>query len=77
MRRQYKLFYKRAGAQDWAVLEPLVHANLYDREEVNTAINVMRDNRSIEGIMVRVSDAMFNIISFEQEAIAHKAFLFE
>ena len=74
--RQYKLFYKRAGAKDWAVLEPLVHASLYDCPEVQTAVAVMRDNRSIEGIVVRVPDALFNIISFEQEAIAHKAFLF-
>lgn len=76
MARQYRLFYRNGSFGQFATLEPAIHRTIYDRPEVNKAIEIIRENPSIEGVAVRVGLDMFNIVAFEQEAIAPKAFTF-
>jgi len=73
MVRQYHIFYKR-GPGKWATLEPFVNANLYDRPEVYDGIRVLRETPVFEAICIRLNDELFNVVTFEQEAIAPKAF---
>lgn len=73
--KQYRVFYRREGAQDWGALEPIVHAQIYDVPEVNAAVQLCRENPWIGAICVKVEGAMFNIILFEQAAEAPKSFV--
>ena len=74
--RQYYLFYKRLGSPQFAKLEPGTNCSLYNKPELAEAIEYVRTHPTVEGIAVRVADELFNVIVFEQEAIAAKAFLF-
>lgn len=74
--RQYRIFYKRGQVDQFATLEPGVHAGIYNKPEVETAIGLIRDFPYIEGIALRVGVEQFNIIAFEQEAEAPNAFKF-
>lgn len=75
MPRQYKLFYKRLGAEKFGQLQPGVHATLYDKPEIGKAIETIRTNPEFEGISVRLGNEHFNVIAFEQEAIAPLSFI--
>jgi hypothetical protein len=74
--RQYTILYKR-GAGDYAVLQPHVHKQLYDRTDVNLAIEHMRKNPSVVGMAIQVEAEMWNIMSFTQPAQAPNGFAFE
>lgn len=74
MPKQYRIFYKR-GDSDFSVLEPGSHAKLYDRPEVTEAVDVLRRSKTIEGVALRVGDEQYNVIAFEQEAIAPRSFV--
>lgn len=73
--RQYVILYKRGGS-DFTRLERFSHAALYDRPEVQDAINLMRDRPALEGAAIRLGDELYNITSFNQEAEAPRAFRF-
>lgn len=75
MIQQYRVFYKRGKAPNWGVLEQGLHANLYDVPEVAQGVQVLRDNPVVEAVVVRREDALFNLVRFEQDAIAPKAFI--
>lgn len=75
--RQYKLFYKRLGAEKFTPLEPGAHKAIYDREEVNAAIALIKERSFLEGAVVRIADELFNVIAFTQDALAPNAFEFE
>ena len=76
MPRQYRLFYRRTGMQKFAPLSPQEHGNLYDKPEVNRAVEIMRDNPSIEGLCVRIDSEQYQLFSFTQEAEAPNGFQF-
>jgi hypothetical protein len=59
--RKYVIFYRR-GLGVWGRLTPISHMRLYDKPEINTAVAFLRDNPSIEGIIVRLADELFNIM---------------
>jgi hypothetical protein len=73
--RQYTVLYKR-GTGDFAVLQPNVHKQLYDRLDVNNAIEHMRKNRTVQGMAIVVADEMWNVMAFTQPAQAPNGFLF-
>lgn len=75
MPKQYRVFYKRANAANFGVLEPALHKGLYDVPEVTEAVQVLRDHPVIQGVVVAHQDALFNIVAFDQDAIAPKAFI--
>lgn len=72
--RQYKLFYKKLGAEKFAMLEPGAHKTIYDRPEVNEAIALVKERPWLEGAVVRLGDELFNVITFVQDAEAPNAF---
>jgi hypothetical protein len=74
--RQYQILFKRGNAE-WVKLEPGVHAGLYDKPEVNAGIQVLAGTPAFKAIVVLVDNDLFNIVTFEQPAIAPKAFIFE
>lgn len=74
--RQYQVFYRRGGSK-YALLEPGVHAPIYDREVIREAVNILRTNPKIEGLAVREGDEMFNLIVRNQGALALGAFSLE
>ena len=59
--RRYVILYRR-GKGDWGRVTPGVHAGIYDKPEVNTAIAFLRINPSAEGVIVRLQDELFNIM---------------
>jgi hypothetical protein len=73
--KQYRVFYKRANAANFGVLEPGLNKGLYDVPEVTEAIQVLRDHPVVQGVVVAHGDALFNLVTFEQEALAPKAFI--
>lgn len=73
--KQYAILYKRLGSEKWARLEPNVDANLYDRPEVAAAVDHLRQNPASEGVSVRVGAEQFNVMTFDQEAEAPRAFI--
>lgn len=77
--RQYRIMYRRSGSKPgvWATLRPNDNATLYDKPEVNAAIEQMRTTPHITGIAIQLDDETFNIIAFKQEAEAALAFKFE
>ena len=74
--RQYLIYYKR-GASKFSLLDPILGKKLYDRAEVNAGIQVLSDNPAFEGIVVRLEDEMFNVITICQEALAPNAIPFD
>lgn len=74
--RQYYVYYKRLGSPQFAQLTPGENVGLYSRPEVKAAIEHMRTTPAVHGMSVLAENEMFNIITFTQEAIAPKAFLF-
>lgn len=77
MARQYRLYYKRGVAPDFGVLQPRVHASIYNKPEVQAAVAHVRDNPHVEGMALRLDDEQFNVIAFNQDAEAPNAFMFE
>lgn len=75
--KQYRVYYRRAGAEKWGTLEPGVHSGLYDVPPVQKAVAIVREHPEIEAVCVRHEDALFNIVVFDQEAIAPKSFPLE
>ena len=75
MTKQYRVFYKRANAEQWGTLEPAIHKGLYDVPPVTEAIQVLRDHPVVQAVVVAHEDALFNVVAFDQEAIAPKAFI--
>jgi hypothetical protein len=73
--KQYRVFYKRAQAPNFGVLEPGLHKALYDVPPVAEAIQVLRDHPVVQALVVAQDDALFNIVAFDQDALAPKAFL--
>jgi hypothetical protein len=73
--KQYRVFYKRLNTPSFAALEPGVHAQLYDVPEVQGAVQILRDHPEVQAVVVRREDALFNVVSFEQDAMAPKSFL--
>lgn len=73
--RQYLIFYKRLGGDNFVKLEPIAHIGLYDRPEVNAAIEHIRLTPCVEAMTVRIEDELFNIVAFVQDA--HAPFSFE
>ncbi len=74
--RQYSIFYKR-GSGNFSRLNGNDHARLIDRQEIQDAVEHMRINPSVEGMCIRHDDELFNVMSFDQEAKAPDAFVFE
>lgn len=72
--KQYAILYKR-GDSKWSRLQPNVDANLYDKPEVTAAVNVIRENESIDAVSLHVGAEQFNVVSFDQEAEAPRAFI--
>lgn len=77
MPRQYRIFYRRNAGANFATLQPGAHAAIYDKPEVQAAIDHMRDNPHVEGMSLRLPDEQFNVIAFSQEAEAPNSFMFE
>jgi hypothetical protein len=75
MPKQYRVFYKRANAPKFGVLEPGIHKALYDVPPVAEAIQVLRDHPVVQALVVSHDDALFNIVAFDQEAVAAQAFI--
>lgn len=75
--RQYAIMYKRGAGNPFCRLNAQDHAKLIDKEEVKTAVSIIRANPFIEGICVRVEDEMFNIIASSREALAPDSFPLE
>jgi hypothetical protein len=75
MPKQYRVFYKRANAQSWGTLEPDLHKALYNVPPVTEAIQVLRDHPVVQAVVVGHEDALFNLVAFDQEAIAPKSFI--
>jgi hypothetical protein len=73
--RQYFIFYKRDKGE-FARLNPRDYRPLIDRPEINLAIDVMRDNPTIEGVCVRLGDELFNLTSTDRPELLADAFLF-
>lgn len=73
--RQYQIQYKRAGGK-FATLSPNVHSTLYQRPEVQEAVDLIRNSTTIVGVAVQLNDELFNVVSFTQEAIAANSFTF-
>jgi hypothetical protein len=65
--KQYRIFYRRAGAEKWGNLQPAVHA----------ALAAIRQHPEIEAVCVRNDDALLNIVVSDQEALAPNAFILE
>lgn len=76
MPRQYRLFYRRTGSPKFSPLSPNTHANLYDKPEIDRAVEIMRDNPTIEALCIRVDNEQFQLFSFTQEAEAPNGFQF-
>ena len=74
--RQYAIFYKRGTGGEFGRLKPNENPKLIDHEEISTAVEAMRQQPCVEGLMLRLDDEVFNIVSFTQEAIAPNAFQF-
>lgn len=75
--RQYRLFYKRGNSAKFGTLRPSPeYANLYDRPEINEAIEYMRTRPHVDGVAVLIGDERYNIDAFTQAAIAPNAFVF-
>jgi hypothetical protein len=74
--RQYAIFYKRGTGGQFSRLKPNENPKLIDHEEVRDAVEAMRLRPFIEGVCLRLEDELFNIVSFDQEAIAPNAFQF-
>jgi hypothetical protein len=78
MRRQYCILYKRHGSPDYTRLEPHTQAAIYDRPEVNHAVEIVRTTPYIKGVALIVGDEAFNVVELAtQEAIAPRAFVFQ
>jgi len=75
MMKQYAILYKRAGSEKWARLTPNVDMNLYDKPEVTAAVDHLRQNPASEGVSVRIGNEQFNVMAFDQEAEAPRAFI--
>lgn len=75
MPKQYRVFYKRANAPKFGVLDPALNKALYDVPPVTEAIRVLRDHPVIQAVVVAHEDALFNVVTFEQEALAPQSFL--
>lgn len=75
--RQYYIFYKRLGSAQFSKLEPGSHASLYDRPEINAAVEHMRVTPCVTGMVIQYDGELFNIVSFEQPAEAPQAFKFD
>jgi hypothetical protein len=73
--RQYQIIYHRLGGKA-AKLEPHVHAGLYDRPEVQAAVEHLRVNPHIDGLAMLLDGNRFNIMVFDQEAEAPNSFQF-
>jgi len=71
--------YRRSGSKPgvWATLRPGVNAQLYNKPEVNAAIEQIRTTPHITGIAIQLDDEVFNVIAFNQDAEAAQAFKFE
>lgn len=76
MPRQYQIKYKRVGMENFTTLEPIVQANLYDRPQIQESIALMLAHPFVEGMALRFGPELFNVVSFEQPAVAKNAFLF-
>ncbi len=74
--RQYAIFYRRGTGTKFGRLKPNENPKLIDHEEITDAIEVMRQRPCVEGVIVRLADELFNIVSFNQEAIAPDAYQF-
>lgn len=73
--RQYRVYFRSKTAEEWATLEPGAHVGIYDNPAVNAALQVIRDQPAIEGVVCRHDGNLFNVIAFEQEALAPKSFI--
>lgn len=74
--RQYRLFYKRPGAtESFVPLTPGAHKSIYEVAPVQKAIQLIREHEFLEAVAVKHNGGIFNIVTFEQEAIAPNAFL--
>ena len=77
--RQYRILFRRSGSKPglWVTLRPFENATLYDKPEVNAAIELMRVTPHIVGIAVQIEDEVYNVVSFTQDAEAALAFKFD
>ena len=51
--RQYRVYFRSKTAEEWATLEPGAHVGIYDNPAVNAALQVIRDQPAIEGVVCR------------------------
>lgn len=75
--RQYRVYFRAPKSEQWATLEPGVHRPLYSNAVVQAAVQAIRDNPAFEGICCRHDGNLFNVMAFEQEAVAPKSFPLE
>lgn len=73
--KQYRVYFRREGSEKWAALEPGAHAALYDNPEVQSALKIVREQPAIEAVCCRHDGDLFNIVVFEQEALAPLSFV--
>jgi hypothetical protein len=76
--RQYRIMFRRSGSKPgvWATLRPFENSGLYDKPEVNAAIELIRTNPHFVGIAVQLGDEIYNIVAFDQAAEAPLSFKF-
>jgi hypothetical protein len=74
--RQLRILYKRGQGQ-FRPLDEFVHSNLYGRKEIYDAAKLMRQRPWLEGAAVRLDDELFNLVTFDQEALAPHSFLLD
>lgn len=74
--QQYQIHIKRAGEEKFSVLRPIEDAAQYNQPEIREAVEHMDARPHIAGTAVVLSGAIFNIIRFEQEALAPNSFEF-
>lgn len=76
--RQYRILFRRSGSKPgvWATLRPGDNAQLYDKPEVNAAIELIRTTPHIVGVAVQLEDEVYNVVEINQDAEAPMAFKF-
>lgn len=74
---QYRVFFKSATAESggkFTPLEPGVHKTVYERVTVKRAVQLIRDNPILEGVVVRDEFGLYNVVTFVATKLDPMAF---
>lgn len=71
---RHHILYRRGPASEFTKLVPGEHVGIYDRPEVNAAIDHMAANDSIVGIALLLGVELFNILRVPEGTICLTAF---